>query len=448
MNTSAGPAKSINSTPSYIRISTVLTALFPSFSAALCSVASATGNHRHSAKQEKNAMRGIKRMLRNRSLMVGVDGLKKELQTGDLREITHVGSRKSTTSLRLGASLGLHCGAGRGKDKNTLCVYHSRIFKMNQESPNSLTVGTRGSELALVQATHTEALLAVEFPNLQLDRRIIKTTGDRRTDVTLADVAKAEGIFDKGVFIKELEQALDDGEIDIAVHSLKDLPTVLDERFALAAVLKRAPVRDVLVTRDGYSLDSLPESARLGTSSVRRTKQAAHLRPDLKIVDLRGNVPTRLQKLSSGEHHDAILLAEAGLVRLGYLPEIGEPNKLEPVIGMPGLFACRLDESLFYPAAGQGAIGLEIRSDDARSCVIAEAIGHPDTWRRVTAEREFLRLLDAGCHTPVGVYSSLSDSELHLKALVFSETDGPPRYGEARGADPLIVALSLFQSLT
>ena len=344
--------------------------------------------------------------------------------------------------------MGLHCGASRGKDKNTLCAYHSLTFEMNQESPNFLTVGTRGSELALVQATSTEALMTAEFPDLQIERRIIKTTGDRRTDVTLADVAKVEGIFDKGVFIKELEQALDEGEIDIAVHSLKDLPTVLDERFALAAVLKRAPVRDVLVTCAGCDFDSLPVGVRMGTSSVRRAKQAAHLRPDLKIVDLRGNVPTRLQKLSSGEHHDAILLAEAGLVRLGYLPEMAEPNKIEPVIGMPGLFACRLDESVFFPAAGQGAIGLEIRSDDARSRVIAESIGHADTWRRITAEREFLRLLDAGCHTPVGVYSLLSGSELHLKALVFPETDGPPRYGEARGVDPLTVALSLFQSLS
>jgi|GEM_PF-47146 len=366
----------------------------------------------------------------------------------DKKSLRKEAGRSSFSLLRLGASLGLHCGAYRGKDENTLCAYHSRTFEMNQESPNFLTVGTRGSELALVQATSTEALLAAEFPNLQIERRIIKTTGDRRTDVTLAEVAKAEGIFDKGVFIKELEQALNDGEIDIAVHSLKDLPTVLHERFALASVLERAPVRDVLVTRVGYDLDSLPVDTRLGTSSVRRAKQAAHLRPDLNIVDLRGNVPTRLQKLSSGEHHDAILLAEAGLVRLGYLPEIGEPNKIEPVVGMPGLFACRLDESLFYPAAGQGAIGLEIRAADARSRVFAEEIGHADTWQRVTAEREFLRLLDAGCHTPVGVYSSLSGSELHLKALVFPESDGPPRYGEARGIDPLTVALSLFQSLT
>jgi hydroxymethylbilane synthase len=318
---------------------------------------------------------------------------------------------------------------------------------MTDESPTLFTVGTRGSELALVQATVTEGLLAAAFPDLQIERRIIKTTGDRRTDVSLANVAKAEGIFDKGVFIKELEQALDEGDIDIAVHSLKDLPTVLDPRFALAAVLERAPVCDVLVTRDGGGFDSLPAGARIGTSSVRRAKQVTFLRPDLEIVDLRGNVPTRLQKLASGENHDAILLAEAGLVRLGFLPETAANDGPEPILDMPGLIAVRLEENTFFPAAGQGAIGLEIRAEDNRSRVFAESIGHADTWLRVTAEREFLRLLDGGCHTPVGVFSSLTDGVIHLKARVFPEAGGEPRSGEAHGTDPLTTALSLFQSL-
>jgi hydroxymethylbilane synthase len=232
-----------------------------------------------------------------------------------------------------------------------------------------LRIGTRGSELALVQATATENALAAAFPDLTIERRIIKTTGDRRTDVSLAAVAKAEGIFDKGVFIKELESALDDGTIDIAVHSLKDLPTVLEPRFALAAVLPRAGLRDVLVTRDGGGFDSLPAGARIGTSSVRRARQVGFLRHDLKVVDLRGNVPTRLEKLLAAKDHDAILLAEAGLVRLGYLPESAADGEPEPVLDMPGLFALRLDESVFYPAAGQGAVGLEVRSGDNRSQV-------------------------------------------------------------------------------
>ncbi len=231
---------------------------------------------------------------------------------------------------------------------------------MTDESPTLFNIGTRGSELALFQANATETALAAAFPDFQIERRIIKTTGDRRTDVALADVAKAEGIFDKGVFIKELEMALDDGSIDIAVHSLKDLPTVLDPRFALATVLKRAAVRDVLVTRGSGGFNDLPAGARVGTSSVRRAKQVEFLRPDLKVVDLRGNVPTRLEKLASGENHDAILLAEAGLVRLGYLPETPAEGDSDPVLNMPGLFAQRLEEHVFFPAAGQGAIGLEI----------------------------------------------------------------------------------------
>ncbi|RYD20348.1 MAG: hydroxymethylbilane synthase, partial [Verrucomicrobiaceae bacterium] len=184
------------------------------------------------------------------------------------------------------------------------------------ESPSPIIVGTRGSELALVQATATEAALAAAFPDRAIERKVIKTTGDRRTDVSLADVAKAEGTFDKGVFIKEIEEALDAGEIDIAVHSLKDLPTVLEDRYLLAAVLERAPVRDVLVMREPGGLAALPVGAKVGTSSVRRAKQMEWLRPDITVVDLRGNVPTRLRKLAEDGTYDAILLAEAGLVRL------------------------------------------------------------------------------------------------------------------------------------
>jgi hydroxymethylbilane synthase len=312
-----------------------------------------------------------------------------------------------------------------------------------------LILGTRGSDLALVQADTVTARLAARWPELAVERRIIRTTGDRRTDVSLASVAKAEGIFDKGVFIKELEMALDAGEIDLAVHSLKDLPTVLDGRYALAAVLERGPVRDVLVTRGPASLEALPAGARVGTSSVRRARQVAEMRSDLEVVDLRGNVPTRLAKLADGSDCEAILLAEAGLVRLGYLPEQAAAQPGEPVARHEGLVAVRLDEELFYPAAGQGAIGLEIRHGDARSRVMAELVGCEETWRRVTAEREFLRLLDAGCHTPVGVFSRLlPDGGLWLKARVFPEQDGKPLHGEARGADPLEAARILFQSLS
>ena len=317
--------------------------------------------------------------------------------------------------------------------------------KMTDESHTPIIIGTRGSELALVQATATEAALAAAFPDREILRMVIKTTGDRRTDVSLSEVAKSEGTFDKGVFIKEIEEALDAGSIDIAVHSLKDLPTTLGMRFALAAVLERAPVRDVLVMREPGGLAALPVGARIGTGSVRRAKQIEWLRPDVIVSDLRGNVPTRLRKLAEDGIYDAILLAEAGLIRLGYIPE---NDADEEIAGIPGLFVTRLDESEFFPAAGQGAIGLEVRAGDAPSRVFAETIGHRESWLRITAEREFLRLLDGGCHTPVGVYSSITGSEIFLKARVFPDQGGTPRSGEARGSDPITLALELFNSLS
>jgi hydroxymethylbilane synthase len=319
------------------------------------------------------------------------------------------------------------------------------------ESPTPITVGTRGSELALVQATATEAALAAAFPGKKIVRQVITTTGDRRTDVALADVAKAEGTFDKGVFIKEIEEALEGGKIDIAVHSLKDLPTVLPERFTLAAVLERAPVRDILLMRKPGGLAALPVGAKVGTSSVRRAKQMEWLRPDVTITDLRGNVPTRLRKLADSENYDAILLAEAGLVRLDLIPPIPPTDGgsgSEQVLGIPRIFVTRLAENEFFPAAGQGAIGLEVRADDPESRALAETIGHRDTWLRITAEREFLRLLDGGCHTPVGVYSTISNGEIFLKARVFPDEGGTPRSGEARGTDPISIALELFNSLS
>lgn len=313
-----------------------------------------------------------------------------------------------------------------------------------------LTLGTRGSDLALAQADTTEKLLSAAFPGLSLRREIIRTTGDRRTDVSLAEVAKAEGTFDKGVFIKELEEALDRGDIDVAVHSLKDMPTVLDPRFAVAAVLERAPIRDVLVSRKPGGLSSIPKNGRVGTSSVRRAKQIQWIRPDLEVIDLRGNVPTRLRKVSAEPLYDAILLAEAGLIRLGFLPKSPLFPKGETVLGVPGLHAVRLDEDEFYPAAGQGAIALEIRAADIPSRIFCEGINHAETMARITAEREFLRLLDGGCHTPVGVFSKLENGMLVLKAHVFPEEGGEPKTGAATGPSvaPEAIAHELFHSLS
>lgn len=314
------------------------------------------------------------------------------------------------------------------------------------EARKEIIIGTRGSELALVQATATEGLLGEKFPDVSFKRQVIRTTGDRRTDVSLAEVAKAEGTFDKGVFIKELEEALADGSVDIAVHSLKDMPTVIDPRFELAAVLERAPVRDVLLTKGPGGLDALENGSRVGTSSVRRAKQIEFLRPDLEILDLRGNVPTRVMKLAETREYDAILLAEAGLVRLGFIPEEAADGE-ETVKHFPNVYCTRLAEIEFYPAAGQGAIGLEIRKGDEESLVYARAIIHDLTWTKVTAEREFLRLLDGGCHTPVGVHSYVEDGVIVIHARVFPESGGKPRTGGASGTDPIATALELFNSL-
>jgi hydroxymethylbilane synthase len=305
---------------------------------------------------------------------------------------------------------------------------------------SEVVIGTRGSDLALVQAAMTERALARAFPGDAIVRKVIRTTGDRRTDVALSEVAKAEGVLDKGVFTKELEVALGSGEIDIAVHSLKDVPTVLDGAFEIAGTLPRAPIRDVLVTRAGGGLDRLAEGARVGTSSVRRARQLQWLRPDLAIADIRGNVPTRLAKLAAGEF-DAIMLAEAGLVRLGHVMD-----RATEVDGV-SLHFSPLPEDEFLPAAGQGAVGLEIRVEDERSRERVEAVSDPVTFLRARAEREFLRLLDAGCHTPVGVHSSFDGTELEMAARVFPEEGGRPRTAVARGADPLDTARQLFDSL-
>ena len=303
-----------------------------------------------------------------------------------------------------------------------------------------VVIGTRGSDLALVQAVATETALGMAFPLLQVVREVIRTTGDRRTDIALKDVAKAEGVLDKGVFTKELEIALAEGTIDIAVHSLKDVPTVLSPEFMIAGTLERAPVRDVLVSKNPGGMAALAEGAVVGTSSVRRAKQISWLRPDVKVIDLRGNVPTRLSK-AAGNDYDAILLAEAGLVRLGH-----DMSRPEVIDGVEMHFS-PLSEDEFLPAAGQGAIGFEIRTGDEEAAEVVKAICHHATFLRARAEREFLRLLDGGCHTPVGVFSVLDGGLLKMKARVFPEEGGEPMTGEAEGCEPLEVAKDLFESL-
>ncbi|WP_367874160.1 hydroxymethylbilane synthase [Luteolibacter sp. Populi] len=310
---------------------------------------------------------------------------------------------------------------------------------MSEEEVQHTVIGTRGSDLALVQAAAVERALSLAFPELRLSRQVIRTTGDRRSDVPLAEVAKAEGT-DKGIFTKELEEALKAGTIDIAVHSLKDVPTVIDAGFEIAGVLPRAPVRDVLITKTAGGLDGLPAGSVVGTSSVRRARQLEWLRPDLRIVDIRGNVPTRLKKLADGLF-DALLLAEAGLVRLGY--RMAKPA----VISGTTLNFTPLPEDQFFPAAGQGAIGLEVRTGDKAAGLLVAGIRDSLTFARVLAEREFLRLLEGGCSTPIGVYTSHDGEVLKMDARVFPDEGGEPARASASGKEPLAVARQLFDSL-
>lgn len=305
----------------------------------------------------------------------------------------------------------------------------------------SLILGTRGSALALAQAEMTEKALSAKYPSMNPRREIIKTTGDIRTDVPLAQVAQASGIVDKGVFIKELETALYNGDVDVAVHSLKDMPSELDARFRLAAILPRASCADVIISKRGTGDDAIPQGGIVATSSVRRRRQLLMLRPDVTVSDVRGNVPTRLDKLAEHEDWDALLLAKAGLDRLGLTPEILAARDVP-------LYVTECDPDEFLPAAGQGAVALEIRADNTRVAALLAPLNDLETEISIRAEREFLRLLGAGCSTPIGVRTRLQGDKLTLCARLFSEdeTETAPLEIEVSGEanDPeAIAALAL-----
>lgn len=310
-------------------------------------------------------------------------------------------------------------------------------------SEKRIVLGTRGSALALAQAEMTEAALRAVYSGIEIERRVITTTGDRRTDVPLLEVARVEGHLDKGVFIKELEVALEAGEIDVAVHSLKDVPSELEEGFMIAGVLERAPVGDVLVTKQAGGLEGLPTGAVVATSAVRRQRMLGAMRSDLMVADIRGNVPTRLRKLVEQDDLDGLILAEAGLVRLGLMAD------RQVRCGKELLWAEVLDPTIFYPAAGQGAVGLEVRVDDAAAVALCAGINHAGTEIAVTAERAFLVLLGAGCETPVGVRCEQDGKVLRMWARVFEEGEDVVLDGFAEGpvADPAMVAHVLKESL-
>lgn len=281
-----------------------------------------------------------------------------------------------------------------------------------------ITLGTRGSELALTQTNMVTAELQTAFPHLRIERQIIQTSGDKRQDLRFSEFSDVAQV-DKGIFIKELEIALENGQIDAAVHSLKDVPSDLAVGFTIAAVLPRAAIEDVLITAQPFTLETLPQGARVGTSSVRRAAQLKFLRPDVQIVEIRGNVPTRVKKVLGENALDAVLLAAAGLLRLGLL----NANLSRIHIADQTLHALVLDPTKFLPAAGQGAIAIECRANDAASIKAIRALNHVETESRVIAEREFLKILGAGCQTPVGAHTWIKDGQLHMAVRVFNEAD-------------------------
>ena len=262
---------------------------------------------------------------------------------------------------------------------------------------STLIVGTRGSQLALWQAEGVQRQLKAIAPGISVILKRIQTSGDKIQDVPLAKIGG------KGLFVKEIEEALLRGEIDLAVHSMKDVPSVLPEGLEIVCVPEREDPRDALIAREGQSLEKLPVGGRVGTSSLRRQAQVLHVRPDLEIAVLRGNVDTRLRKVREN-HFDAIILAASGLKRLGWEQEVTE--------------YLSLDVSL--PAIGQGSLGLEGRKDDAFVRDLVAQFEHRPTRIAVTAERALLTRLEGGCQVPIAGYATLQGDTLTLDGLVAS----------------------------
>lgn len=258
-------------------------------------------------------------------------------------------------------------------------------------------IGTRKSRLATWQAEHIGQMLAQRWPDLQYRLELFDTTGDRIPDQPLPEIGG------KGLFTQELEDALQRGDIHLVVHSLKDLPVEESPGLAMAAIPPRESAGDVLVSGRGYTLETLPKGARVGTSSLRRSAQLLHRRPDLEIRPLRGNIDTRIRKAYQGEY-DAIVLAAAGVNRLGLQAQVTEELSLQVML----------------PAPGQGALAVQCRSDNAALLSLLQAIDHAETRAAVLAERAFLQGLGGGCSAPVAAYGFVEAGLLHLEGLVAS----------------------------
>ena len=284
-----------------------------------------------------------------------------------------------------------------------------------------ITLGTRGSELARAQTLLVEKAIQSAYPSMAIETKIIVTHGDNATVVDL-------NAGRKGLFTAEIERALLAREVDVAVHSAKDLPSQTNPAAQIAAVLPRAPTNDVLISKHSGGLASIPCGATVATGSVRRQRQLHWKRPDLKLVDVRGNVPTRVRKLAENEW-DGIVLARAGLERLGF-------SATPTQTGFEGgqFFLQILPLELFVSAGGQGIIALQIRSNDQNTKAFLASVNDPDTLLCLQAEREFLSLLHGDCNFPVGVYATISNGRMKLRTQVFEGELPMPRQAEVDGA--------------
>lgn len=263
---------------------------------------------------------------------------------------------------------------------------------------NKIIIGSRGSELALWQSNHVKKLIEKKHRSVQVDIKIIKTKGDKILDVALSKIG------DKSLFTKELEIQLLERKIDLAVHSLKDLQTRIPDGLKLSAVSKRHDVEDVLIARKkSITIHSLRENAIVATGSLRRKCQLLHLRPDITVVDLRGNVPSRIEKFLKSDW-DAIILARAGVERLNLKKYISSYISKDEIL----------------PAVGQGALGIEIHQDNNFVHEIVQSIHHEDTYIAVLAERSLLRTLEGGCQVPIGAFAEVKSNGLYLDAMVGS----------------------------
>jgi hydroxymethylbilane synthase len=301
-----------------------------------------------------------------------------------------------------------------------------------------ITLGTRGSQLALAQTDLVkEALEQLQDPP-EVAVRIIKTTGDQRLDLSLSQPGP---MIEKGFFTKELEEALLREEIDAAIHSLKDLPTILPEGLELVATLTRHDPCDVLISKTARSLAEIPQNAIVATGSPRRSRQLVFRRPDLKVADVRGNVLTRLSKLLREESWNAIVLAKAGLQRVGFDLADGKIT-----IDSAELLVSDLVEIL--PAVGQGAIAVETAAHRAELKALFGQINDANTWFCTQAERELLRLLGGGCQAPVGVQTRIQGATLYFEAIVF-DNQSKPQSGAVSGAfhTPQVAATALISKL-